>query len=335
MTRRGGLVALALLALSGVAMVNADRSSRSAEGRAPVTSHTLKTGSDGVTVVLRAEDAGSGVARTEYRVDGGRWRKYRAPKQVLFDGTEETFNTWRHVGPGSFQLMDDGSMRTEGGLGLLWYPEREFKNISLELEWRDAKTDGCCSNSGVFIRFPDPEEAVTPPHVPYECQVGPALTQAEWVAIYCGHELQINDGTADPQATGSIYNFKSRDLEQAHPNEQGEWNDYEVRTIGGGDYEVTIIRNGVPINRWQNSPGQTAARPGDPPTDARQWAKGYIGLQNHGASDITEFQNVAIRSLVPKDAAFTVSGTGRHTVEYRSVDFAGNVEPTRRISFRI
>jgi hypothetical protein len=339
---RWTIALVAASALFGVAMLDAERSSEGGrDDRPPVTSHALRSegGERGeasaVTVVLRAHDERSGVAKTEYRIDGGRWRRYRAPKQVLFDGTQTSFDRWRHVGPGSFVLMPDGSMQTEGGLGMLWYPVEEFRNISLELEWRDARTDSCCSNSGVFLRFPDPEEAVTAPHVPYECQVGPALTQAEWVAIYCGHEFQINDGTADPQATGSVYNFKERDLEQARPNEQGDWNAYEIRTEGAGDYEVTIVRNGELINLWANTPGQQAARPGDPPTDDRQWPRGYVGLQNHGASDIVEFRNVVVRSLSPKAAAFTVTGAGRHTLEYRSVDFAGNIETTRRAAFRI
>ena len=333
-------MAAAVLVLSALWMTDTSRATASADRRPPTTTHTLRASGGtrpAVTVVLRAgdDDSGSGVAQTEYRIDGGAWRNYQAPKQVLFDGSQASFDRWRHVGPGAFVLRPDGTMRTEGGLGMLWFPIEDFKNISLELEWRDATTEGCCSNSGAFVRFPDPEEAVTPPHVPYRCQTGPALTQAEWVAIYCGHEIQINDGTADPQATGSIYNFKSNDLEQARPKAQGEWNEYRVLVRGAGDYEVIVVRNGEAINQWVNTPGQSSARPGDPPTDDRQWPRGYIGLQNHGDSDIVDFRDVVVRSLSPKAASFIVRGPGRHTVEYRSIDFAGNVEAIRSVDFRI
>ncbi|MCE6996295.1 DUF1349 domain-containing protein [Saccharothrix sp. S26] len=39
------------------------------------------------TVTITAVDAGSGVASTEYRVDGGDWRPYTAPVRVTGDGT--------------------------------------------------------------------------------------------------------------------------------------------------------------------------------------------------------------------------------------------------------
>lgn len=39
----------------------------------------------------------------------------------LFDG--HTLEGWEHVGPGKF-VIEDGLLRTEGGMGLLWYSRK-------------------------------------------------------------------------------------------------------------------------------------------------------------------------------------------------------------------
>jgi hypothetical protein len=270
----------------------------------------------GSKVTLTATDAGAGVRSTTYRVDGGPWLPYEAPEEVLFDGTQESFARWRQAPGGQFLLQEDGSIRSIGGLGMLWYPEKAFGDVALKVQWREARTDGGHSNSGLFMRFPFPQDNRT-----CDPQNRPA-----WIAIYCGHEIQIYDGpTGEAQKTGSVYNFQPLNLAQAKPAPVGEWNEYEVRTVGGGDYTLTVIRNGEVINTYVNSPGKTSSRPTDPPTNLRQYASGYIGLQNHGASDLTEFRNVRVQDLSPGAAAFTVPA-GTRTVEFSSTDAAGNVE---------
>jgi hypothetical protein len=290
-----------------------------------------------VTVVLHAVDGstGSGLAATEYRIDGGDWQPYEAPARTLLDGTAESLAQWRQAGPGAFTPQENGSVQTSGGLGMLWYPE-QFRNVAITLQWRDARTDACCSNGGVFVRSPEPTTALDRGAVPQRCEMHPlALGLGEWVPVTCGHEIQINDGATDPQQTGSVYNFQSLNAEQARPLPQGQWNDYEIRTEGGGSYTVTVVRNGTVINRFANTPGKEATRFGDPPTDARQFAQGYIGLQNHGDGDAVQYRNVHVRDLDPVAAAFTVADPGTHVVEYRSTDFAGNTERIRSVAFTI
>ena len=104
-------------------------------------------------------------------------------------------------------------------------------------------------------------------------------SQPAWVAIYCGHEIQINDHQGDAQKTGSIYNFSPNNATQAQIQPKGTWVDYEVRVVG---QQYTIIRNGTVIKSFLNAPDQQSSRPGDPSTTDRQFARGYIGLQNHG-----------------------------------------------------
>ncbi len=312
---------------------------------APETSATLSPGTpDGpggsyngpVEVTLDADDGpGSGVARTEFRVDGGPWTPYLG-YQTLLDDTPESFAKWRQAPSGSFQHRADGSILSQGGLGMLWYEPQEFADFSLKFQFRDERLDSGYSNGGAFVRFPNPEESVAlPPAERPDCQVGSAQSSQAWVAIYCGHEIQIYDGPdGEPQKTGSIYNFQPVGLEQAKPTAKGQWNDYEIRVVG---QTYTIIRNGEVINEYENSPGKSSSRAGDPPTDARQFAQGHIGLQNHGTSDVMAYRNVRVMPIVEGgvEGPVVVEGEGQHKVEFRSVDVAGHTEDVKTVMFRI
>jgi hypothetical protein len=294
---------------------------------------------------VEEEDGGSGVALTEVRVDSGDWRPY-VTEEVIFDGTQESLDHWVQAAGGSFELHEEkGFMRTIGGLGMLWYEPKEYGDMRLRLQFRDshggAATDR--SNAGVFIRFPKPDEAVAlPPAEQYDCQVDPPTlpdggTDPAWMAIYCGQEVQIYDGeTGDPQKTGSVYSFAPIGIADANPAEKGVWSDYELRVEGGGDYDVTVTRDGEVINTFRNTPGRPA-REGGPPTDDRQFASGHIGLQNHGDEDVIDFRDVRVLPLAEGgiEGPFTVEGDGQHMVEFRSTDNAGNVEEAQSVTITI
>lgn len=233
---------------------------------------------------LAGRDAGRvSTAAQRSGVGGADWSGYR----WLFDGTAESLDDWRQAPGGHFELLDGGSILSRGGLGMLWYEAEEFEDFSLKLQFRDVSSGNAYANSGVFVRFPDPTAAEQP-----ECGQG----QSEaWVAISCGHEIQLYDGpSGEPQKTGSVYNFAPVTLADAGVTPKGEWNDYEIRIVG---QDYTILRNGEVINEFTNSPGQESSRAGDPPTDLRQFASGFIGLQNHGNNDLMEFRNVRVRDL--------------------------------------
>jgi Domain of Unknown Function (DUF1080) len=67
----------------------------------------------------------------------------------LFDG--KSLDDWKIAGKGKFNILQrENVLQTDGGMGLLWYYKRKFKDFTLELERRAS------SNSGVFIRFPNP-----------------------------------------------------------------------------------------------------------------------------------------------------------------------------------
>jgi hypothetical protein len=304
------------------------------------TASTAPASGDSTRVALSATDGtGAGVREIRYRVDGGAWQTYAGPaaEQMLLDGTQAALDTWAQAGPGGFDLQQDGSIQAHGGLGMLWYPVKPFGDFALRLQFRDARTDGGYANSGAFVRFPNPEDVVAQPSNQRPSCVTANEDRPEWVAIFCGQEIQMYDGpTGEPQKTGSIYNFQSLDIGQALPVPKGTWSDYEVRVVG---QQYTIIRDGQIINQFDNSIPKSSSRGGDPPTQDRQFATGYIGLQNHSDADKMQIRNVRVQDLSAAarsgTGAFLVTGRGNHTVEFRSTDWAGNVETTKAEMFRI
>ncbi|HEX6657904.1 MAG TPA: family 16 glycoside hydrolase, partial [Ilumatobacter sp.] len=176
--------------------------------------------------------------------------------QLLFDGA--TKDGWLQSGPGEFRV-EDGSLISDGGLGLLWYSAREFGDFSLKMSW---KVEDGTDNSGVFVRFPN-------------------TGTVHNTAINEGHEIQVHEGanTSEPQKTGSIYNFKRE--EQRNSNPIGEWNDYEIRAKGR---TLTVILNGEVVNTFTGS-------------EPRTKLTGYFGLQNHDSDSHVHYRYVRIREL--------------------------------------
>ncbi|WP_435190653.1 ThuA domain-containing protein [Streptomyces sp. bgisy126] len=174
----------------------------------------------------------------------------------LFDGSSTT--GWRQAGPGGFALAD-GTLTSQGGLGMLWYSAKEFTgDYSLKLDWKAAGDD----NSGVFIGFPASDDP--------------------WSAVNNGYEIQIDATDAADRTTGAVYGFKSADVaaRDAALNPPGEWNTYELRVTGE---RLEIFLNGARINDFTNT---------DP---ARSLRQGHIGLQNHGTGDDVSFRNIRIK----------------------------------------
>jgi hypothetical protein len=192
--------------------------------------------------------------------------------QQLFNGKDLT--GWKHVGPGG-DTVEDGLIRTHGGMGLLYWTGGKLGNCVIRVLYRMRDFD---DNSGVFIRIPiEPRE--------------------EWMPVHYGYEVQIDNhpetsNEDEYHVTGTLYSL-TKPL--AKPGKPGpEWNTMEI-TLDGlrtvvilNDVKVTDYREGdpVPERKFDFEP-QRGPRP----------LTGYIGLQNHSDSDVVFFKEVAIRRL--------------------------------------
>jgi hypothetical protein len=147
-----------------------------------------------------------------------------------------------------------------------------------------------------------------------------ANNHQHWLSVYCGHEIQVNESLQVPGTdsikTGSAYGFANLNAKQARTDERqerGVWHTMEIRMIG---QQYTVLVDGNVINQFDNSIPKIASRNGDPPTQARQFARGYFGLQTHGGTDRIFYREIRVkevdsnrtpRNVVPPD----VGGSGR------------------------
>jgi hypothetical protein len=169
-------------------------------------------------------------------------------------------------------VIEDGAIRTEGGMGLLWYTKEKLGDCVLRVVY---KTTSKGSNSGVFVRIAD-------------------RPKDEWFAVHHGYEVQICDVAGPYHDTGSIYSL-SRATGQ--PGKVGEWNTMEI-TLDGDRVKVSL--NGVPVNDFD--PGQPVperTKDYEPERGPRP-KSGYIGLQNHddyAQGTQVYFKEVSVRPL--------------------------------------
>jgi len=141
-----------------------------------------------------------------------------------------------------------------------------------------------------------------------------------WLSVYCGHEIQINEALqipgSDAVKTGSLYGFANINARQARNYErqqQGVWHTMEIRMVG---QQHTVLVDGNVINQFDNSVPRVASRVGDPPTVARQFPRGYFGLQTHGGTDRIFYREIRVKELddadIPRNEARpTVGGSGK------------------------
>ncbi|MFL6320696.1 MAG: family 16 glycoside hydrolase, partial [Nitrososphaeraceae archaeon] len=57
----------------------------------------------------------------------------------LFDG--QSIDGWCMAGPGKFVFIEyDKSLQSEGGMGLLWYTKKKYKDFVLKIDWKVSRT---------------------------------------------------------------------------------------------------------------------------------------------------------------------------------------------------
>jgi len=188
----------------------------------------------------------------------GEWKQ-------LFNGKD--LEGWRMVGPGRF-VIEDGLMKTEGGMGLLYYEKEQFGNATLRVVFKTVSEH---ANSGVFIRLPE-----KPPD--------------PWYAVHNGYEVQIEAGGDEWHCTGSIYSLSKVTRRNQKPT--GEWNTLDIVLQG----QKTIISlNGERVNEFSGDQPVPPRRAWYEPVRGPRPVVGYIGLQNHDARSLVYFREVSVK----------------------------------------
>lgn len=183
----------------------------------------------------------------------------------LFNGRD--LKNWEHVGPGSV-VVEDGLLKTQGGMGLLWYTPLKFGDVVLRVVYRGASQN----NAGVFIRIP---EKPTEP----------------WMPVHRGYEVQIDDREDAYHRTGVLYSLTSA---KAAPGIPDDWNVMEI-TLDG---DRTVVRvNGVLVTDYREGDPVPERKFDYEPERGPRPVSGYIGVQNHGGDDVIYFREVSYRPL--------------------------------------
>lgn len=190
---------------------------------------------------------------------------FAAEPQHLFNGKDLT--GWEHVGPGRL-YVEDGTIKTEGGMGLLYFKGRKFGNCTIRVVFKTESEPG--ANSGVYIRMP--EQPKDP-----------------WYGVHFGYEVQIDGRADDWHATGAIYSLSKITKRVQKP--RGEWNTMEIMLKGS----ETIVRlNGEVINDFKEGQEVPERHQWFEPVRGPRAIEGYIGLQNHDGASKVAFKEISV-----------------------------------------
>jgi hypothetical protein len=191
--------------------------------------------------------------------DAGGWKQ-------LFNGKDLT--GWKHVGPGGM-TVENGLIKTSGGMGLLYWTGGKVSNCALRVVYR-MKDKNC--NSGVFIRIPvEPRE--------------------EWMTVQIDNQPETSNED-EYHYTGTLYSL-TKPL--AKPGKPGpEWNTMEI-TLDGKRTVVTV--NGAKVTDYTEGQQVPQRKFDFEPQRGPRPVEGFFGLQNHSDKDIVFFKEVALRPL--------------------------------------
>jgi sugar phosphate isomerase/epimerase len=168
---------------------------------------------------------------------------------------------WNHYGPGHFELDEKtGILKSQGGMGLLWYSRRMYRDFVLHLDFQCSQPG---TNSGIFLRVPN---------VP---------TSDDY--IYHSFEIQINHKGEGINTTGAVYDAQAPGRTAIKPI--SEWNHFAITFQGR---HIRVVLNGVTVIDWDAEPRGKVA-------DFSE--EGYIGLQNHDSESLVYFRNIFIKEL--------------------------------------
>jgi hypothetical protein len=185
----------------------------------------------------------------------------------LFNGKD--LDGWEHVGPGRF-VIEDGLLKSEGGMGLLWYTRNKFGNALIRVVYKTAGQKP--ANSGVFIRIP--EKPIEP-----------------WMPVNRGYEVQIDNSADDYHTSGVLYSLTKA---MAKPEKVGEWNTLEI-TLNGP--RTIVFLNSVKVTDYTEGQPSPPKRESYEPERGPRPLEGYVGIQNHGNNDVVFFKEISVIPL--------------------------------------
>ena len=209
---------------------------------------------------------------------GGLLQAAEPERRQLFNGKD--LDGWEHVGPGRV-YVEDGLMKTEGGMGLLWYTPEKLGDCTLRVVFRTSSAD---DNSGIFIRIPkpprDPWQAV---NWGYEIQI-----LGSWPETYERSEHQQTQGD-DWHTTGAIYSISAA---LKHPQKPGgEWNTMEIHLDGD---RTVVFLNGEKVNDYLEGSRVPVRQHDYEPVRGPRPQRGYIGIQNHHEPQTVHYREISV-----------------------------------------
>jgi hypothetical protein len=189
---------------------------------------------------------------------------HAAEPRQLFNGKDLT--GWEMVGYGRF-VVEDGMLKTEGGMGLLQYTGQKFGNQTIRVVFKTASPR---ANSGVYIRMPE-------------------VAPDPWYGVHNGFEVQIDSAGDEWHRTGAIYSLSRSTKLAQKPN--GEWNTMDIELAG----PVTrVVLNGEPVNTFDPKTPVPERKQHYEPMRGPRPVYGYIGIQNHDPGSVVYFKEVSV-----------------------------------------
>jgi hypothetical protein len=181
--------------------------------------------------------------------------------------------------PGFMRVLD-GALETVGGtdMGIYWCTFPTPADFILKLQWLRLTEE---SNSGLYLRFPDPESK--------------GYDNTAYVPDDFGFEVQIDErGDIPVHRTGAIYRVDNRTdnevLTLKPAKGVGEWNDYEIHVQG---QLYTVKLNDDVVCTFDNTnlyPGRGKPSTANVPS--------FIGLQVYAnPRHFVRFRHIQIKAL--------------------------------------
>lgn len=190
----------------------------------------------------------------------------------LFNGKDLT--GWKQAGPGT-HYVEDGLIKSKGGMGLLYWQGEKFGNCTIRVVFRMRDEN---SNSGVFIRIPtEPQE--------------------EWMPVNKGYEVQIDNkpelsNEDEYHYTATLYSLTKPLAKTGKPGP--EWNTMEI-TLDGP--RTIVYLNGVKVTDFKEGDPVPVKKFDFEPERGPRPEFGYMGIQNHSDVDVVYFKEVAVKPL--------------------------------------